>query len=34
MQTLEFRAMNTSVLLAADGVDLANAGLQAARALI
>lgn len=34
MQTLEFRAMNTSVLLAAEGVDLANAGLQAARALI
>jgi thiamine biosynthesis lipoprotein len=34
MQTLEFRAMNTSVLLAAEGDGLALAGLQAARAFI
>ena len=34
MQTLEFRAMNTSILLAAEGEELAIAGLQAARALI
>jgi FAD:protein FMN transferase len=34
MQMLEFRAMNTSVILAAEGDDQAIAGLQAARALI
>jgi thiamine biosynthesis lipoprotein len=34
MQTLEFRAMNTSVLLAAEGEDYAISGLQAARAFI
>ncbi len=34
MQTLEFRAMNTSVLLAAEGEERALAGLQAARAFI
>ena len=34
MQSLEFRAMNTSVLLAAEGEELAGAGLQAARAFI
>jgi thiamine biosynthesis lipoprotein len=34
MQSLEFRAMNTSVLLAAEGDELAFAGLQAARAFI
>ena len=34
MQTLEFRAMNTPILLAAEGEDLAITGLQAARALI
>jgi len=34
MQTLEFRAMNTSVFLAAEGNDQAISGLQAARAFI
>ena len=34
MQTLEFRAMNTSVLLAAEGDDYAFSGLLAARAFI
>jgi thiamine biosynthesis lipoprotein len=34
MQTLEFRAMNTSVFIAAEGDDLALAGLQASRAFI
>ena len=34
MQTLEFKAMNTSVLLAAEGDEWAIAGLQAARAFI
>jgi thiamine biosynthesis lipoprotein len=34
MQTLEFRAMNTSLLLAADGNERAVAGLQAARAFV
>jgi thiamine biosynthesis lipoprotein len=34
MQTLEFRAMNTSVLLAAEGQGLAQEGLQSARNFI
>jgi FAD:protein FMN transferase len=34
MQTLEFRAMNTSILLAAEGDEWAAAGLQATRAFI
>jgi thiamine biosynthesis lipoprotein len=34
MQTLEFRAMNTSVLMAAEGDEQAISGLQAARAFI
>ncbi len=34
MQTLEFRSMNTSVIMAAEGDDEAISGLQAARAFI
>ncbi len=34
MQSLEFRAMNTSILLAAEGDEWAAAGLQAVRAFI
>lgn len=34
MQSLEFRAMNTAILLAAEGEELAIAGLQATRSFI
>ena len=34
MQTLEFRAMNTDVLLAAEGIYSAELGLQVARRFI